>query len=797
MPALDGILRPVIGAGLAWISRDSFPVVSGTVEIEGLQKPVRVIRDRWGVPHIYAQNIPDLFFAQGYVHAQDRLWQMDFNRRLASGRLAAVLGSQALPVDRWLRILRIRHTAEQEPALLDAETRTILESYAAGVNARTAQGKLPVEFFLLGYRPEPWTPADSLAWSKMLAWGLSGNWESELLRAALIEKLGPELASELELERLQPWPDRLSAILSARQALTRSEAAHLLAGPTLRDGIGSNSWVLSGERTATGKPILANDMHLPVTAPAVWYENHLSGGGFEVTGVSLPGVPLVIAGHNQHVAWGFTASFADVQDLYQERIRRDENGEVRCEFKGEWAPAEVFREEIQVRGGRSAVEEVVVTGHGPIINPLIQTLSVQEPYALRWTSLKPDCTNQALVKMCRASSCRELREAARGWASPSLNLIFADVSGEIGYQLLGRIPIRDRGDGRVPVPGWTGEYEWLRFIPYDEMPRLDNPEQGFIVTANNRIADESYPYPLGSDYVIPDRARRITELILHQEKHSLADIQAMQFDQLSHSARRVAGAIGRLQSDDPLAAEVILAMRSWDGQLGDESPEAAVHEVFMQLILPILLKNKLGDLAELYAGKGPTPLLAEGSLWGFRSWEWFQDLIETPESPWYDLGGGETREDVLLKGLEETIQHLRQSCGENLEDWKWGDLHRMTFSHILGRVKALQPFFNRGPFPAGGDGTTIWSVSTPAASPADEGAIAPPFRFIADLSDLGKSLGLLAPGQSGQPGHPHYDDQVSAWFKGGYHRMLFDPGEVQDGASASLELGPKKISSDG
>jgi penicillin G amidase len=789
MFSLDHLVKPIVGAGLSWLSRDSFPQVDGRLDLQDLQKPVTVHRDTWGVPHIYAQTLHDLIFAQGYVHAQDRLWQMDFSRRLVAGRLAEVAGAMAVPVDRWLRILGMRRVSEQEPALLDPETRDLLEAYSAGVNARIAERHLPIEFFLLGYRPEPWTPVDSLSWSKMVAWGLSGNWESELLRAELIECLGAEKASELELEDLQPWPDSMSSILQGYQAIDQAEAARLLAGPTLKDGIGSNSWVIAGSRTASGKPILANDMHMPLTAPSLWYENHLSAGDFDVTGVSFPGVPFVIAGQNRAVAWGFTAGFADIQDLYQERLERTPDGKVRYEYCGEWLDAEVRQEQINVRAGKPVTEEVVVTRHGPIINPLVQTFETQHPLSLRWTALEPDRTCQALVKMNMARSAGEFHAALEGYSSPVVNVVYADTQGNIGYDLAGRVPVRKQSDGRVPVPGWTDEYEWIRCIPFEEMPHIENPPQGFIVTANNRIAGDDYAYPLGSDYVIADRARRISEMILSRETIDVDAVRAMQFDQVSHSGRRVARAIARLQTDDPRILEITRLMRAWDGNMAVDSPAAAIHVTFMRQVIPIVLRDKLGDLTERYAGKGPNPTLVEGSMWGFRSWEWFQRILETPDSPWFDLGNCENRDDILLLALDKTVETLERACGPDISSWSWGKLHRVSFAHILGRVKPLERFFSRGPYPVGGDGTTVWSTFTNPEDP-NEGAIAPPFRFIADLSNLEASLGLLAPGQSGQPGHPHYDDQVAAWFEGGYHPMLFNRQEIEQAAKSTLTLYP-------
>ncbi len=447
-------------------------------------------------------------------------------------------------------------------------------------------------------------------------------------------------------------------------------------------------------------------------------------------------------------------------------------------------------EEIRVRGGPPVIEEVVSTRHGPVINLLIHNYEVQEPLALRWTSLEPDQAITALVGMNRARDCLEFREALRDWPGPVLNIIYADTGGNIAYSLVGRIPRRLEGDGTIPAPGWTGTHEWTGWIPFEHLPHLYNPPQGYIVTANNCVADRSYPYFLGCDYVIDDRARRIAELIGARDRHSVASVQEMQYDQVSLSARWVARYLGSLRVDEPELAAVVALMQAWDGTVGVDSPAATVHEIFMRRVIPLMLREKLGDLTERYAGKGPTPLLAEGSMWGFRSWEWFQRMLTIPDSPWFDLGNGESRDDVLRIALRETVDYLQIRLGPDLADWTWGKLHQLTFAHVLGRVKPLDHFFNRGPFPVGGDGTTVSATYVSLSDAAGQDIVGPPFRFIADLSDLSHSLGLLAPGQSGQPGSPHYDDQLQAWFERGYHPMLFDRAEVEAGTTDRLVFIP-------
>src|SRR5512139_793223 len=383
--------------------RQPRPRYAGNLRMKGLSAPVEVVRDRWSVPHIYAKNTPDLIFAQGFIHAQERLWQMDFNRRLVGGRLSEILGSVSVPLDRWMRTLTMRRVAESEVDLLDGEIRMLAERYADGVNACIQSEPLPLEFQLLKFKPEPWTPADSLSWVKMMCWTLNVNWEAEILRARLIDRLGAEAAASLEPSVPPEWvrvvPPGVDYSCIGSRALERAEQSRPFTGPGGRQGIGSNNWVLSGSRTDTGMPILANDMHLGMSAPAIWFENHLISDDLHVTGVSFPGLPLVIAGHNDHLAWGFTNGFPDVQDLYMEHLRKTPGGKTEYEFRGEWIEADVRQEEIKVKDADPVFEEVVITRHGPLINSLIEGEGMETPLALRWTALEKANTIETLLAM--------------------------------------------------------------------------------------------------------------------------------------------------------------------------------------------------------------------------------------------------------------------------------------------------------------------------------------------------------------------------------------------------------------
>jgi penicillin amidase len=529
-------------------------------------------------------------------------------------------------------------------------------------------------------------------------------------------------------------------------------------------------------------------MHLLISIPAIWYENHLVGGDLNVTGVSFPGTPGVIAGHNDHVAWGFTNGFPDVQDLYMEHLRRTEDGRVQYEHKGGWLDAEVRREEIRVKGGETVTEEVVVTNHGPIINQLAPDFTGEQPLAMHWTSLEPAPMIQALDGMNRAHNCLEFREALRYWVAPVQNVVYADTTGNIGYSFPGKVPIRAQGNGRVPVPGWTGEHEWTGYIPFEELPHLYNPPQGYVVSANNRVTDDKYPYFISRDHIMGDRAQRITELIKDREKIDLAYVRRMQFDQFSPTARVVASYLAQLRVDSPDLARAVDVMKGWNGELSAESSAAAIYEAFVRRIMYLMLSGKLGDLTSRYAGKGPIPLLAEVSLFGDRALEWLQKTLGEPNSHWFDLGHGEGRDEVMRLALAETVDFLKAKLGGNVDDWSWGKLHTLTYGHTLGAVKPLDRFFNRGPYQMGGDQTTIWATGANYHDLGCARVIGPPYRFITDLSNFDNSLGLLAPGQSGQPGSKHYDDHAKTWFTGEYHKMLFRREDVEREAEARLHL---------
>jgi penicillin G amidase len=507
----------------------------------------------------------------------------------------------------------------------------------------------------------------------------------------------------------------------------------------------------------------------------------------EVTGISLPGVPLVIAGHNHHVAWGFTDACPDTQDLYEEHLRRSANNHWEVEFKSQWLPADVRQEKIKIKGGKIVTEEVIETCHGPVINTLFrEAFPDVPPMALRWTALEPDNSFEAFYKMNIAGNCEEFHLALREFANPSQNIVYADTAGNIGYTMNGRIPIRAKGDGTIPAPGWTGEYEWTGYIPLEELPHLVNPPRGYVATANNQIQRPDFPHFLGKDYLVSERVGRIVELIDAREKLDIPYIQKMQYDRIAISSRILAGIIGSLQVQEPNLQEIVARMREWNGELDKDDPMASVFEATIREAGRRLADSQLGELGKRARGEGPF-----AGQWPDHLWEFFIRLMDRPDSPWFDLGHGERRDDVLRIALRGAVDFLNKELGPDVDQWKWGRLHKLTFNHILGRQKPLDRVFSLGPFAIGGDGNTICASFSSFCDLDPCPMVGPPFRFIADLNDLDHCWGMLAPGQSGHLASPHYSDGIKGWFEAGYHPVLFRREEVEKELEGMLSLIPQ------
>jgi penicillin amidase len=778
--------------------RRSFPNIEGVIQIPGLEAPVEVYRDSFGIPHIYASSEHDLFMAQGFVHAQDRFWQMEFWRRIGAGRLSEILGESALENDAFIRTLGWYRVASLELDLLTSEERSGLEAYAEGVNTYidTNQGRLGLEFTILGltgvkFEPEPWTPVNTITWTKVMAWELGGNMDSELTRSNIAARLGTPAVNTLmppysdDFPLIVPYPLTGSTIQSVPDAAFDT---HFLGSG---DGIGSNSWVISGSRTETGMPILANDPHLPIQIPSIWYELglHCEPIGpecpYNVVGASFAGIPGVIIGHNDHIAWGVTNLGPDVQDLFIERVNPENPNQY--EFKNEWRDMEIVREEILVAGeDEPVVINVRITHHGPIINDVVGGIEGEwsfgwQPLALSWTALKPGTIMRSFLMLNQAQDWDQFREALRYWDVPSQNFIYADVEGNIGYQAPGRIPIRDSGDGSVPVPGWTGKYEWVNYIPFDNLPRSYNPPEGYIVTANNAVVGPDFRYFISMDWAPGYRAQRIVELIEADTSLSLEDIQTIQGDSRPISSQDILPYLLALGPSEAQMAQAVDLLRGWDGRAVRDSAEAALFESLRIHLIDCTFADELGE--QLLKRTRSSLVVALANIMSNPNSHWFDD-IATPEV--------ESRDEILLKALESAIEELTETLGRTMSNWRWGDLHTATFQNqSLGQsgIWPIEAIFNRGPVPVDGALATVNNTGYSMNNPYDVTS-GPSFRQIVDLGDLGRSVSMHTTGQSGHPFHAHYNDMIDPWRNIEYHPMHWNRQLVETVAESHMTLTP-------
>jgi penicillin amidase len=801
--AVSVLVAAGLGIGVFAVRRP-WPQVEGTTNASGLLDEATIIRDHWGVPHVYASNSHDLFFTEGYAHAQDRFWQMEFNRRIGSGRLAEILGESALESDRFIRTVGWHRTAAAELDLLDGELRSALEAYAEGVNAYIAdhRGRWGLEFTVLGLTgvkidPEPWTPLNTLTWAKVMAWDLGGNMDQELLRAHIVARLGTGALRLLT----STYPDDSPVIaphpVSGAALSAVPDAARLMHVLGSGDGIGSNNWVVAGSRTETGSPLLADDTHLGVQMPSIWYEVglHCQPQGpdcpYNVVGFSFVGAPGVIIGHNDRIAWGVTNLGPDVQDLFIERVNPENPNQY--DYQGQWLDMELIREEILVAGRDDEEEDnpvivtVRTTRHGPIINDVVGGPEGEwsygwQPLALSWTALQPGTLMRSVLLLDKAANWEEFREALSYWDAPSQNIVYADVEGNIGYQAPGRIPIRSEGNGSMPVPGWSGDYDWVDAIPYDDLPRLFNPPEGYIVTANNAVVGSDFPYFISMDWDPGYRASRITEMIEADPSLSIADMQAIQADSCPVWARGVLPYLSTLSTpEDPRLAQALSILRGWDGCAVRDSAGAALFESFAVHLLDATFGDEMGE--QLLSGARAGAMVALVELLGQAASPWFDDVTTLEQ---------ETRDDMMLDALEQAVEELTDTLGRDMARWRWGDLHTVTFENqSLGQcgIGPIEALFNRGPVSVDGTNGTVNATGYSMNSPYAVSHLTSQ-RQIVDLADFGRSATMHTTGQSGHPFHRHYDDMIDPWRNIEYHAMLWSRAAVEAEAEATLLLRP-------
>lgn len=845
---------------VTWTIQRSFPQTDGSIELDGLQAEVTVQRDDRGIPTITADSTDDLFYAQGFVHAQDRFFEMDFRRHVTSGRVAEMFGESQAGTDAFLRTLGWRKVAEAEVEAMDDTTRGYYEAYADGVNAYLASrsgAELSLEYAVIGlqnpdYAPEPWEPADSVAWLKAMAWDLRGNIEDETERSLLAAELStatdgnaPDAATTADmLAKLYPeYPFAENPVIvpkistvpalgtgaepaaftpgetegEAQQASTTIdweetsnviEAASVLVGD-VGEGIGSNSWVVSGDLTETGMPLLANDPHLGASLPSVWYQVQLKCSTvdeecpFDVGGFSFSGLPGIVIGHNQKVAWGFTNLTTDVTDLYVERVEGDQYWR-----DGALVPLEESTETIKVAGGDDIDLTIRSTVHGPIISGLTDDFteiaddpepalgveasapttpvpgSEDAEYAvsLRWTALDPGTAATAIFALSTAQDFDDFRYAASLFDVPAQNLIYADTEGNIGYQAPGRLPIRGAGDGWMPQPGWDSSYDWTGFIPFEELPVSYNPNSGYIVTANNAIVTDDYAYFLSRDWDYGYRAARIAHLI--ERRTAVApltpdDMRDIQMDNEMWIGTQLATAMAEVDVSGAGASDAVDLLEAWDGQNSASSAAAA----YANVLWSNLVQNIFAEREQ------PLPIDGQGRLFTVVS-----AMLTDPSDPLWtneqlDVDG---MEQMLALSAEEAYDELAALQGTTISRWNWGDLHAITLtSDTLGSsgIAPIEALFNRGPFPVSGGASVVnatgWELGVSYAT-----TTVPSMRMVVDLSDFDASTWNHLTGASGHAFHEHYTDQTADWAVGAQKPWAYSTQAVKSAAVDTLVLSP-------
>ncbi len=775
-----------------YLSR-SLPIINGVVSLPGMQSGAQVVRDRWGVPHIFGDTMADAHFALGYSHAQDRLWQMEMNRRIASGRMAEILGEAALDTDKFLRTLGIRRFAEATQKNLDQETTDTLNAYVAGVNAfiNTNTRTLPPEFIILGVKPEPWTAADSIGWVKMMAWDLGGNWRNELTRLQLSQKLSPQQISEF----IPPYPGDAPVVmpdLSKLYADLQLDVTRLaaLAPENLPEGAGSNNWVVSGAKTVSGKPLLANDPHLSLSAPAIWYFAHLSAPGLNVIGATLPGVPNIVLGHNDHIAWGFTNTNPDVQDLFVEKI--DSANPANYITPTGSQAFNTINEVIKVKGKPDVSLPIRVSRHGPIVSDASLSIGAATPkgyaIAFQWTALRDDdLALQAGVKMNRANNWPEFLKAARDFHSPQQNMVYADVEGNVGFVAPGRVPVRKPGNninGHAPSPGWDALYDWQSFIPFEQLPQEYNPAAGQVVTANHKITPPGYKPYLTSEWVAPHRADRISKLLNASTLHTKETFALIQGDVKSQMVADFKPFFDAITPGET-TRDAHTAVKEWDGEMDTSSAAPLIFSAWYRELTRLIYADELGE--PLFKGAWDQRAIFLGHVLrndnGQARW---CDNINTPQK--------ENCNELMSQALTLAVEDLKKRYGSRIKYWRWGDAHFALSEHRpFSKNAALARIFNIQ-VPSSGDSYSVnvgrHSINNEAQPYVNRHAAS--LRAIYDLADLNQSRYIHSTGQSGNKLSAHYADFAARWASMEYISMTTNRSQIENGAKGKLTLAPAK-----
>ncbi|AWE08943.1 penicillin acylase family protein [Lysinibacillus sp. 2017] len=756
------ILGGLAIAGLQFFLSNSKPVIEGETTVSILDADVSVTRDEVGVPHISAKSDADLYRAQGYVQAQDRLFQMDLARRQASGMLAEVVGAAAVDTDKYFRTFSLRQAAELSWQDYDADSQQILQWFADGVNAFIDEvkgtSKLSYEFKLLGYKPEPWTPIDSLVIGKYMAYDLGGNWNQQAFRSWALQNYSKEQAEELFVD----YPENAKSIIEANLNLSTNIASTFTADYLPPEFNGSNNWVIGGELTKSGKPLLADDPHLGLSSPSVWYQMHLQSPEQNVSGVIFAGIPGIILGHNDEIAWGVTNVNPDVQDLYIE-IPNPENPH-QFKYDGNWEDATVRQETIQVKDEEPIDFEVIETRHGPIISNIItKDTEVKEQFAMQWTALQSTQELKAVLGFNKSKNWEEFDKALKDFKAPAQNFVFASKDGTIAYKANGLVPIRKQGTGALPVPGDSSAYGWESYIPFDELPTVMNPKEGYIATANNEVVGDEYPYHLSNLWAQPYRYERIVEMIeTADSKLTIDDMKAMQMDQKNlHAVEFLPNLLQTIKAQDTNGEykDVIALLESWNYVDAKDQGAPLVYHFLIETIENDLFKEAMPeDIYKLMAGKS---LITDQLL---------RDAYAGKPGVWITNAGG--LDQLVYTAFEKSIDKIEDSFGENVSKWQWGSYNQLLFKHPLASAsELLATFLNPKQLPVGGSSVTVQAAAEDGNGNVTHGAS---WRFVVDVDNLSAAQHIVGPGLSGHIKSKWYDNQVQDWIDGDYHITYTD-----------------------
>lgn len=791
----------------------SFPVTSGTVAVAGVRLGVDVYRDPYGIPHVIAAGREDLAFAAGYVHAQDRLWQMDLMRRAGEGRLSELFGEKTLAMDKMFRTVGIARIAAAIETGLSGISRDALESYASGVNAYidSRRGAYPVEFDMLGYEPEPWTVRHSLIVSRLIAWELALAWWTDVAYGAIAARVPDGQLRELlpaypdSVRPAVPWGGRrlragpvpgASPVPAAGRDLIPEMVPAALAYREMfglgQAGGGSNAWAVNASRSENGYPLLANDPHLAMPQPSRWYLMHLSGGGHDVSGVTIPGIPVVVIGHSGALAWGLTNAMLDDVDFYVERMDSSKPGHYL--HAGKSLPMRVRTETIYVGSADSVEFTVRSTVHGPVVNdahPLTAGDSLRpapEPMSMRWTGAEVSDEVRGFLLMNAAEGIAEFEEGISHLTVPGQAVVYADTSGNVAYWATGRVPVRAKGrHPMLPLPGWTGDAEWDGFVPFRDLPRVVNPPDGMIAAANQKISDDGYPWYLSTLWEPPSRIARIRELLQGAPQFTADDFKRLQQDVTSVYAREMTGLLLRAAAADPRPDTVTRAgvdyLRNWDFRFATNDVATTIfNEFYVQLLRNIYLDEMGPDVFRVFQEFGAIPNRVTSQLLAADSSAWFDDVSTEAR---------ESRDDIVLKSFRGSLDSLRAAIGPVMKEWRWGRLHTVSFRHPFGERAPLGRVFDAGPFEVAGGSTTINKTEYRSSAPFAV-KVGPSMRQVIDLGKPMEGFFVLTGGQSGQAFHEHYKDQTALWLNGGYVRVTMDRSEITASPWDRLTLEPPR-----